>query len=621
MVCKVNKMSRGISAKITLCFLYSLILTLSACTTTTTELQNEFNAGDIFQAEFAEIVNIVETKYFQQVEFNKNNFSEAIESMLHVLDSQHLILQQTDVDRLVNQYTDKDLTKSGYKNLNRVIDEFIALEQVVLNEQFLVYLMELDVRAKNLQEDMNGGRRLPKDAWANSKTEWLAKLNAYVANDVIYTQQQGYDLDEIEERLSIYYSRVFGNNVYLTNRKRFELVVNALMGVVDTDSSYFLNAENSGSFTLTGNLEGIGLTISEDLGSIKVGKLLPGGPADTAGTINEGDSIVGISQDGLNFDPTFTMTLDDVVRRMRGESGSKVHLQLRRENTLETVAVQRGPVTLKDQVVESELKNLVVGDKTYRIGVITVPSFYMDFQAYRNRDPNYKSSSRDVKLAIANLRNDDVEGIVLDLRNNGGGSLAEGRSMSALFIDAGPVMQLLQGRAGKVFRDEVRDTGYVYKGPVVILVNQKSAGSSEIVAGTVQDYGVGVVVGQRTFGYGIVQSLTNTSLGMIKLTENEIYRVTGTSYQIHGVQPDIELRASATDTNDDLGQRFKEKTVQPGEIQAANFTAYNRVTNEQKDTLKKHYTERVSKRSADDSGESELMAAVRIAADLIQVQQ
>lgn len=605
------------------------VILLVGCATNEGVTQENIAAKDVYQVEYAEIVKTIREKSFLQIDFNKSDFEYSIESLLHALDPEHLVLQQADVDRLVKKYAEKDLAKQGYKNLNGVVDEFVAIEHGVLTEYLLVYVKELIGDDVDLEQYLSENN-LPDETWTDNETNWQENLKSYVADDLIYFQQQNIDPKEAEERLAAHYSRLFGASLHLTFRKRFEFVANALMKVVDSDSSYFLNAERPATLTLTlaSALEGIGVSVSDDFGSIKVGKLFQGGPADQARTIYEGDRIIGISQDGLNFESTLVMSLDDAIKRMRGKSGTKVHLQLRRQNKRVMIAVQRGPVKLKEQVVEAVLETRTIDSQPYRLGVITVPSFYVDFQAFRQRDPNYKSSTRDVKLAISDLRNKGAEAIILDLRNNGGGSLSEGRLMSALFIEADPVMQIFSSRARKVFRDAVRESDNVYKGPLIVLVNQHSAGSSEIVAGTVQDYGVGVVVGQRTFGFGVVQSLSPTGFGAIKLTENEIYRVTGRSYQIHGVQPDVDLEGKEPAGQGNIGQRFKRKTVQPGELRPADFTTYNRVDSEQIKRLKIRYIERIDSaftiQKQDQSLRSqdrELAEALRIAVDLIQVKK
>lgn len=324
----------------------------------------------------------------------------------------------------------------------------------------------------------------------------------------------------------------------------FQTYINALTKIYDPHTEY-LSARTRENFdiNMSLSLDGIGAVLQKEDEYTKVVSVVPGGPADKQGRLGPGDRIIAVGQgtDGPMED-VIGWRLDDVVALIRGKKGTTVRIQLMpaKAETLDKtiqITLVRDRVKLEEQAAQSRVLELPSPSGKIKLGVIEIPLFYMDFEAYRNRDPDFKSTTRDAQKLISGLVQQDVQGIVLDLRNNGGGSLYEAIGLTNLFVDPGPVVQIRHANQS-VSRELARHQA-VYRGPLVVLVNRLSASASEIFAGAIQDYRRGLVIGSQTFGKGTVQSIAPLSEGQLKLTESKFYRVSGDSTQNRGVIPDI----------------------------------------------------------------------------------
>ena len=320
--------------------------------------------------------------------------------------------------------------------------------------------------------------------------------------------------------------------------------INVLAGIYDPHTSYLAprTLENF-NISMSLSLEGIGAVLQMEDEFTKIVRIVPGGPADKQGTLAAEDKIIGVAQDDADMVDVIGWRLDDVVDLIRGKKDSRVRLEVIPSTSeggdkTTVVAIIRDKVKLEEQAAKSEVIELQQGDENFRAGVITVPAFYMDFEAYRQRDPNFKSTSRDVMKLIIDLKKEGVDGIILDLRNNGGGSLYEATSLTDLFIHPGPVVQIRHADQ-HVSREQRARQRPFYDGPLIVLINRLSASASEIFAGAIQDYGRGLVAGSTSFGKGTVQVLAPLKQGRLKLTESKFYRVSGQSTQHRGVVPDI----------------------------------------------------------------------------------
>ena len=322
----------------------------------------------------------------------------------------------------------------------------------------------------------------------------------------------------------------------------FSLAINTLSNQFDPHSSY-LSPRSAEDFDLNMSLKlnGIGALLGVEDDYTKIISLVPGGPAEKSGKIKPEDRIVKIRQvDSEEFVDVIGWRIDEVVDLIRGEAGTGVEIEFisfnSESDSRKLVTLRREEIKLEDRAAKSKIIDM----NNNKIGIIDLPSFYIDFDEYQKRNKNFKSSSNDIKNILNEFNSNEVDAVILDLRNNGGGALIEANKIIGLFVSSGPTVQVKQKRGFIQPYGDSRAVQVWYK-PLIVLVNRYSASASEIVAGAIQDYRRGIVVGQRTFGKGTVQSLENLSEGQIKITESKYYRVSGTSTQNKGVLPDIEL--------------------------------------------------------------------------------
>jgi len=337
----------------------------------------------------------------------------------------------------------------------------------------------------------------------------------------------------------------------------FAGVINAYASAYDPHTSYLPPADSETfNINMSLSLQGIGAVLQSEDEFTKVVSLIPGGPAEMDGRLKPADRILSIAQGTEPFEDVVGWRLDEVVQKIRGPKGSQVRLEVQAGDDAphREIVLIRDRVQLEEQSAKSQI--IEAGKNGEKIGIITIPTFYSDFTAKQAGDPNYRSTTRDVRKLLEELRNQDVQGVIVDLRNNGGGSLQEAYELFGLFIPRGPVVQIRSAGGRTDVRGD-RDPEVSWEGPMAVLVNRLSASASEIFAGAVQDYGRGLVIGSQTFGKGTVQALLPINDGQLKLTIAKFYRISGQSTQHQGVIPDIpfpsafdpkEIGESALDT-------------------------------------------------------------------------
>lgn len=384
------------------------------------------------------------------------------------------------------------------------------------------------------------------------------------------------------------YQRVLDRINELDSDDVFETFMNSFARTLDPHSSY-LSPRQSEEYRIQMSLsyQGIGASLQLDEDFVQVMNVIPGGPAAIDGRLKPNDRITAVGQgNSSEMVDVVGWQLDDVVQLIRGPSGSKVKLQIlpgdaapgAPETTLE---LTRNKIKLEEQAARKDLIPVERNGETVNIGVITVPSFYQDFDARNRGEKDYISTTRDVRRLLGELRKDKIAGLVLDLRGNGGGHLTEATSLTGLFIDRGPVVQLRHTNGLIEVLDDP-EPAVAYSGPLVVLVDRFSASASEIFAAAIQDYRRGVVVGQQTFGKGTVQNLyeldqyaprsaPEQGLGQLTLTMGKFYRVNGGSTQHKGVIPDIAL-PSAIDSSE-IGESSRDRALPWDQIAATRFQA------------------------------------------------
>ncbi|MDT0502665.1 MULTISPECIES: carboxy terminal-processing peptidase [unclassified Halomonas] len=481
--------------------------------------------------------------HYADVSLDDSWSRRAFERYLDVLDSQRAFLTEQDVAEFhpLEEQLDDAL-------LDGELAPFFSLYQRYHERAEARFEWLLERLDQGLDFTYEGEQRLEVDRedapWAESTQIldelWERRLKNAALTLVISDQ----DEEQVETNLRQRYEGQL-NRLQQTNEEDiFGLLMAAVTGSIDPHTGY-LSPRQGESFDIQMrlSLEGIGALLQADGEYVKVASLVPGGPAERAGVLEPADRIVGVGQEDGDMVNVVGMRLDSVVELIRGPKGSVVRLDVVPAQAVDMtrskeVQITRDTVKLEDQAAQSEVLELEHDDGVHRVGVITVPTFYVDFDAWQAGDEEYRSTTRDVAKEIEALQNQGIEGIVLDLRNNGGGALQEANSLIGLFIDRGPTVQVRDAR-GRISLYGDTDTGAIYDGPLTVLVNRLSASASEIFAGAIQDYGRGLVVGTPTFGKGTVQTLNELSHGEIKLTRAKFYRISGESTQHRGVEPDI----------------------------------------------------------------------------------
>ena len=425
-----------------------------------------------------------------------------------------------------------------------------------------------------------------KAPWAKDSAELDDLWRKRVKNDVIGLLLAGKTWPEAADTLHKRYQNYAYRTRQVSQTDVFALFMNAYAHAVDPHTDYFppTQAEEF-QIQMSLKLQGIGASLTSEGEYTRVDHLLPGGPADRdpLKQLHADDRITGVGQ-GLSGDVTDVIgwRLDDVVALIRGTPGSVVRLQVLPAGAPpgspeKTVTLTRDTVQLEAQRAHQKVLNVTRGGKPYKVGVITVPGFYEDLEARQEGDKNYTSTTRDVRKLLGELTAQHVDGVVIDLRNNGGGSLSEAEQMVGLFVPSGPVVQVRRPD-GDVQVDSSPDAPAVsYAGPLTVLVNRLTASASEIFAAAIQDYHRGLVVGSTTYGKGTVQQLTDLDrfipndddAGQLKLTIEKFYRVTGSSTQDKGVSPDISLPALLDPS--EVGEATNDSAMPWDEIKASDF--------------------------------------------------
>jgi carboxyl-terminal processing protease len=421
--------------------------------------------------------------------------------------------------------------------------------------------------------------------WAKSSAELDELWRKRVKNDALSLMLTDKSWTETRDVLRKRYERVAKRSEQVTADDVFENFMNAFAHVFDPHSSYF-SPRNSEEYRIAMSLsyEGIGASLQSIDDYVTVMEILPGGSAQQTGELKANDRILAVGQgkDG-KFTDVVGWRLDDVVQLIRGPNGSFVRLQVQPGNAPpgsqeRVITLPRKKITLEAQAAKKEVREIQRGDRKLRIGVITVPSFYQDYNARAAGDEEYRSTTRDVRRLIEELKSQGgVDGLVLDLRENGGGHLSEAIGLVNLFVPKGPVVQLRE-TGGRVEVLESEDKGVAFDGPLTILVDRFSASASEIFAAAMQDYGRGLVIGQETYGKGSVQNLypldryalgQDPGYGQLTVTIGMYYRVTGDSTQNRGVAPDLALPSAIS--AEEVGESSRESSLPWNRIRPADF--------------------------------------------------
>ena len=485
-----------------------------------------------------EIYWILQRDHFQD-SIDKTDFNKKyIQAIIEKLDKNKSYFTINEVNNLLersNRSSDNDFNiELGYEVINLYFTKLI---------QFSQYQIEL---VKEDSFDFNKDEYLDifyeDNQWALSSDNLKEVWKLETKNDLLIARTS--DLSSSEPNGDLI--KRYENRIRRINQQKeediFSLAINVLSNQFDPHSSY-LSPRSAEDFDLNMSLKlnGIGALLGVEDDYTKIISLVPGGPAEKSGKIKPEDRIAKIRQeDSEEFVDVVGWRIDEVVDLIRGNAGSEVEIEFISFNSendaRKLITLKREEIKLEDRAAKSEVVNI----SNNKIGIIDLPSFYIDFDEYQKGVKDFRSSSNDVKKILQDFNSSEVDAVILDLRNNGGGALIEANKIIGLFVSSGPTVQVKQKR-GYIQPYGDNKAVQVWKKPLIVLVNRYSASASEIVAGAIQDYRRGIIVGHRTFGKGTVQSLEDLSEGQIKITESKYYRVNGMSTQNKGIVPDIEL--------------------------------------------------------------------------------
>ena len=529
----------------------------------------------------AEIVNRLAQQHYQRTEIRlDNNLSSIVYSRyIKELDGNRSYFIQADIDEFEKyRYRLDDAFRA--RKVDPAFVMFNRYQQRVTERlQYLLATINQGVDKLDFKSNETIYIDRENHAWPQSTKELDKLWHKRLTNSALNLKLSGKENDKIAELLSKRYNSQLKRIQQNNSEDAYRVYMNALTLSYDPHTQYFSprGTENF-NIRMRLSLQGIGAMLQSDDDYTKVTRLIPAGPADKAGELKANDRITGVGQGAKGeIVDVVGWRLDDVVDLIRGKKDTIVRLAILKANAVDTsktriISITRDKVKLDEQDASKEIIELNNYGKKYRLGVIDIPKFYIDFEAANKGDPNYKSTTRDVKKLLKELKADKVDGIIIDLRDNGGGSLHEVNTLIGLFIKSGPTVQV-KDTSGRIYVSNDKDEKVSYTGPLAVLVNRISASASEIFAGAIQDYHRGIIVGTQTYGKGTVQAMLPLSSGQITLTQQKFYRITGGSTQNRGVIPDIALPSLYNVT--EVGESSLEAALPWDKIKAATFSTYD----------------------------------------------
>ncbi|MDC1487286.1 carboxy terminal-processing peptidase [Gammaproteobacteria bacterium] len=521
-----------------------IAIILSICIGCSTEPEINIKASIAKYNLANEINKKIGKEHFFQDQALKNINPRLGKALIKQLDSQKIYFTKDEILYFTNKFqssSDDVEIATSYELINLYFNRLIEATRyqikLIQKKDFDFNKVENILIDNDLQEfrETNQGLR---EIWVK-----LAK------NDVLTSMLTDKSEDEAIELISKRYNNRLRRISQRNEEDIFSIVMNNLTGLFDPHSSY-MSPKSAEDFemTMSLNLEGIGALLTTEDDYPIIVSVVPGGPAEKSGKINPDDRIVKVKQiKEVEVDPVDVVgwRIDEVVQLIRGEAGTQLELEIIPAKTEDLsdrkwILLTREEVKLEEQAAKFLIVDAPQGEDNFKIGIIDLPAFYIDFNAWRDRDPDFRSSSKDVEDILNQFKLENVDAVIVDLRGNSGGSLYEANKLTSLFVSSGPTLQVKESNG------DIRPWGdaranQAWKKPMAVMVDRYSASASEIFAGAIQDYQRGLIIGHKTFGKGTVQQLDDLTSGQLKLTESKFYRVTGSGMQNRGVEPDITL--------------------------------------------------------------------------------
>ena len=526
-----------------------------------------------------EIIDVIEDRHYASRRYDDGLSAQHFTAYLDALDPQRMFFEADDIAAFSQwQLTLDNAGRAGdlepaFTIFNNFHDE--------LKDRLTEILETLPQTLGSFDYEVEEYLEMDRSAmpWAKNEIELDERWRKRLKNQALSLLLAEKAPAEIPETLERRYQNQLKRLAQYNAQDVFQIYANTLAEQYDPHTNYFSprRAENF-DINMSLSFEGIGAILQIDDEYAKVTRLVPAGPADKQGGLRPSDLIMGVGQGETGpIEDVIGWRLDEIVDLIRGPRDTTVRLEVipdkGKTDQRRVVPIRRNEVKLEEQAAQKEIIEFTdEEDQTHRVGVIDIPAFYIDFEAYRQGDKLYRSTTRDVKKLVDELVAEGVEGIVIDLRDNGGGSLQEANQLTGLFIEYGPTVQIRSAES-RVWRDGKRRRSQYYKGPLAVMINRLSASASEIFAGAIQDYGRGIIVGEQSFGKGTVQSLVPLQEGQLKITESKFYRVSGGSTQHRGVVPDIDY-PSLFDP-EKIGESALDNALAWDQIAPTRFNRYN----------------------------------------------
>lgn len=548
--------------------------------------------------------NLLGKNHYRKIELNDSLSRVIYKNYLGSLDNSKAYFLKSDIEYF-NKYElqlDDDLRRGNLDVAFQIFRMFRERSNSRLDYVF-------DIIDNGFDFDKNEAISADNDdeTWAETNDEVKERWRKIIKSQALSLKLADKEEEDIKETLTKRYKRYRkGINQYNSDDV-FQFFMNAYTESFDPHTNYFspISSENF-KINMSLSLEGIGARLTQRLDYTMVDEVIAGGPAFKSKGIHKNDKIVAVAQgDEEDFVDVIGWRLQDVVQLIRGPKGSIVRLQLLKDDSPangapEVLRLERDKVKLEEQSAKAEVVPITEAGQVFNLGVITIPSFYINFDDARNGVEDYKSTTRDVKKLLEDLNAKNVDGVLIDLRYNGGGSLKEAIDLTGLFIEDGPVVQVRNSN-GSIDVNKDRDPAVQFDKPLAVLINRFSASASEIFAGAIQDYKRGVIVGETTFGKGTVQNLIGLNqlfpgdkdkMGQLKLTLAKFYRVTGSSTQNIGVTPDVEFPSAFSAA--DFGESSRPNALPWDKIPTSTFYPTNNISKEMIDKLGELYQDHLS---------------------------
>jgi carboxyl-terminal processing protease len=499
--------------------------------------------------------------HYNSSELNDEYSSKTLDAYLKLLDPNKTYFLQSDIDALnIYRYKLDDLLKK--RNAEVAFDIFKLYRQRLSERTDLI----MDLIAVDFDFTIDESINIDRDeyTWATNNKEINDKWTKRIKNDTLQQLMAETPIEEVRENLTRRYQRQKDVTYQLKADEVFEWFMNAYTKELGPHTQYMSHATTENfRISMSLSLEGIGAALQTEQDYTVINRILPGGPVERDGIIKPEDKIVGVAQDGEEMINVIGWRLMDVVRMIRGDKGTKVSLQIIAGDSApgsppETIEIVRDVIQLEDQAAKLSSVEIPDGNINRQYSVISIPSFYSNSGQAKN-GAKFTATTHDVRKLIEEMKQTDSEGLIIDLRGNGGGYLNEAITLTGLFIEQGPVVQVIpSNRKAQILKD--RNPAVAYDGPMVVLINRYSASASEIFAAAMQDYGRAVIVGERSFGKGTVQRVAPLRRGadvqhqsQLKFTNAQFFRINGGSTQHKGVTPDIVLNSGVED--EEFGER------------------------------------------------------------------